>query len=149
MDFSCSCKAQRGFTLIEVMIVIVLIAILAGIAVPSYRSHICKTERSVVKGDLLSYAQALESYFTANNFSYEDTSNTDNLPDVYSNYSPADGSASKKDYDLALSVTNNGKSFTLTATRSQASCQDGTFTLNQAGMRTWTRDGVTQNDWDE
>lgn len=138
---------QKGFTLIEVMIVLALIAIIAALAAPSYSSHVCKVQRNQAKGDLMAYAQAMERFYSTNNFRYRDAD--DKVPSVYSSHSPADGPATEKRFDLTLTVPNDGGSFSLSAQRSGGSCGDGTLTLNSAGMRTWIRDGVTQGDWDE
>lgn len=55
---------QRGFTLIELMIVVAVISLLAAIAYPSYVEQIRKTRRSDAKTALLETAQVLERCFT-------------------------------------------------------------------------------------
>lgn len=55
---------SRGFTLIELMIVVAVVAILAAIALPSYNEHVRKTRRTQAKADLSEIAQALEREFT-------------------------------------------------------------------------------------
>jgi type IV pilus assembly protein PilE len=57
-------KTARGFTLIELMIVVVVIAILAAIAYPSYQDQVLKTRRAEGKAALLDTAQQLERCFT-------------------------------------------------------------------------------------
>lgn len=57
---------SRGFTLIEVMIAVVIIAVLAGIAYPSYNNHVVKTRRAAAAACLLENAQLLERHFTTN-----------------------------------------------------------------------------------
>lgn len=58
---------QRGFTLVELMIVVVVITILTAIALPSYRSYVMKSRRVDAKNGLLDLAAREERYFTVNN----------------------------------------------------------------------------------
>lgn len=60
-------KRQRGFTLIEVMIVVVIVAILAAVAIPSYQDSVRKTRRADAKEALMRIAALQERYFFTNN----------------------------------------------------------------------------------
>ena len=60
-------KYQKGFTLIELMIVVAIIAIIAAIAIPSYQSQVQRTNRNDAKQALLDYANRQERFFLANN----------------------------------------------------------------------------------
>jgi len=53
---------RRGFTLLELMIVVLLIAILLGIAAPVYRSHVVHAREAVLKEDLYAMRQAIDQY---------------------------------------------------------------------------------------
>ncbi|TAM96008.1 MAG: prepilin-type N-terminal cleavage/methylation domain-containing protein [Rhodanobacteraceae bacterium] len=64
---------SRGFTLIELMIVVAIIAILAAIAYPTYINYITKTRRAAATACLSEYANYMERFYTTN-LSY----NTDN-----------------------------------------------------------------------
>lgn len=60
-------KKQNGFTLIEVMIVVVIVAILAAVAVPSYQESVRKTRRADAKETLTRIAALQERYFFTKN----------------------------------------------------------------------------------
>lgn len=53
---------QRGFTLIEMMIVISIILILMGIAVPLYQQSILRTREAVLRQDLFTIRSAIDQY---------------------------------------------------------------------------------------
>ncbi len=52
-----------GFTLIELLVVLLVIGILAGIAVPSYRSHVLRANRTEGRATLLALATAQEKFY--------------------------------------------------------------------------------------
>lgn len=60
-------RSTAGFTLIELMITVAVIAVLAAIALPSYQRHVLKTNRALAKADLVEIAQLLERYHTVQN----------------------------------------------------------------------------------
>ena len=120
----------RGFTLIELMIVVAVVAILAAIAFPSYNEHVRKSRRAQAKADLVELAQVLERHHTVQN-----TNAGAALP---YNRSPRDGTAH---YTLSLTQAATARSFILQAvpaTTAQARDSCGTLTLDQAGRRTPT-----------
>jgi type IV pilus assembly protein PilE len=125
-------KKIKGFTLIELMIVVVVIAILAAIVIPNYMGHVRKTRRTQVKTDMLEYTQMLEREFTLNR-SYA------LFPVGTYNRSPRTGT---KYYDLTYAISAAGDTYTITAAPFGAQTQDngdcGTLTLSSQGVKTAT-----------
>src|SRR5947208_3555376 len=62
MSSSFRCNHQRGFTLIEMVIVISVIMILTGIAVPIYKMHLLHAREAVLKEDLYTIRNAIDQY---------------------------------------------------------------------------------------
>lgn len=60
-------KATRGFTLIELLIAVSIILILGAIAVPNYRNHVMRANRSDAMATLLQVAAAQEKFYMQNN----------------------------------------------------------------------------------
>jgi len=60
-------RVSRGFTLIELVVAMVIAAILAAIAIPSYSNYVRKGRRADAKSALLDLASLEERYFTTNN----------------------------------------------------------------------------------
>jgi type IV pilus assembly protein PilE len=58
---------EAGFTLVELIVAMVILATLAAIAIPSYNSYVLKSHRAEAKSALLDLASLEERYFSANN----------------------------------------------------------------------------------
>lgn len=124
-----SAGPQRGFTLIEMMLVVVVLGILAAIALPSYQEHVRQARRAEVSAVLLENAQLLERHYTRHG-AY------DAEPAVsVAGQSPPTGPAV---YRIAASLAAEG--FTLTATAVPGGLMAGdvcaTYSVNQVNQRT-------------
>lgn len=127
-------KSQRGFTLIELMIVVVIIAILASIAYPSYTQFVSRSARADAKTALLENAQFMERNFTASNrYNQDSNSNAISTASLPVSQTPRDGTAK---YTITLdSVTDS--TFTLKATPTGAMAGDscGELTVDNTGTK--------------
>lgn len=140
-------KKTRGFTLIEVMIVVVIVAILAAIAIPSYQSQIQKTRRADATSTLSQIAAAQERYFFTNN---EYVTAEANLSEINASTTSPDGHY-KISIDTGACGDNGCYVVTATAEGSQANDSAcAAFTVNHVGTRSAKKsDGTdsTANCW--
>lgn len=122
-------RRVRGFTLIELMIVIVVIAVLASIAWPSYLEHVKRGRRASAKATMMDLANREQQYLLANR-AYADTAALQ-----ASGYSvPSDVSTY---YVWAVTLGGGpAPTFTITFTPIGAQLSDGALTLDQSGTRT-------------
>lgn len=122
-------KVVSGFTLVELMIVVVIIAILAAIALPSYKKYIVTSHRTEVQSAMLSLAQYLESKYNSS-FSYPAASDIPASLTAPPNISTF--------YTISVNTTEGSQTYTITATpkSTQNDSLCGTLTLKEDGEKT-------------
>ena len=132
-------KRQQGFTLIELMIVVVVMSIILGIAVPSYRSYTLRAGRIDAVGALLRIAAAQERFYLQNGV-YASNAQLKLAPPDGLGFTA--GKSARSYYDLAIVADGGGLTigFSATATvdsdEKQGSDSDCTaFSLDQNGRR--------------
>lgn len=141
---------ERGVTLIELMITVVIVAILAAIAYPSYTQYVIRSHRTAAKTALHDMASRQERFFTTNNvyattlaqLGYPAGASVP-VPDANSHY-----------YDLGIAnvVNNPGvpSTYSLQATPFGSQANDAecvTFTLDQLGNQGSGGTGSPQTCW--
>ena len=132
----------KGFTLIEVMIVVVVIGILSAIAWPSYQNYVRRSERSKAQ-QLMLEINNRQAQYIVDARTYVATVGAGGL-----------GVANKDGWTCAATCTNGRYTvsvaltagpppgFTITATPTGTQVADGTMTLTSAGAKTRIVDGV-------
>ena len=127
---------QKGFSAIELLLVIAIAGILAAIALPSYRDSVHKSGRTGAKGALLDVAMRQEQFFL-NNRSYSSSLSALGLPDPYFVNKSADSvadAASGGVYKISLdNATGTAYDAVATAVADQADDVCGNFTLKSSG----------------
>lgn len=135
-------KTQHGFTLIELMIVVAIIGILAGIAIPNYNDHVRRSKLVESQTNLSDLRVKMEQF-------YQD----------YRNYGNADGAnkcgldsastakisftANAKYFAYNCTVSSTQQAYTITATSSASAglgaSGDYTYTINESNTKTTTK----------
>ncbi len=120
---------NKGFTLIELMIVVAVIGILSAIAYPSYTQYVLRAKRGDAKAALLSVQLAEEKY-RANNVSYGTLAELGLDPMV----------SSDEYYDITIPAAPTASAYSITATPKSphADVYCTTLVINQNGDKTAT-----------
>jgi type IV pilus assembly protein PilE len=128
--------AQRGFTIIDLVIAIAIMAILIRIALPAYQGYLVRGSRQTAQSELIALANSEEKIFL-NSSAY-----TSSVTGAYTGQSSGGlgvTSGNSKDGRYAYSIATTATTFTITATPATGTPQanDGTLTITEAGVRTW------------
>lgn len=134
------CNKYSGFTLIEMMVTVAIIAILAAIVYPNYENYIVRANRAVGEGALLEVASRQEQYF-ATNTTYADALGLLGYTDVY--YVDREGqqtAAASAIYQLSVGGVGVAPftTYTLTATPRNYQTRDdecGNLTVTHRGVK--------------
>ena len=122
-------RRLAGFTLIEILIVVIIVAILSAIAYPSYLRHVQRSLESEAQGQIMALAGALEAH-RAKNFSYAGASISNLAPQLDEN----------EHYKSDLTLSNGDQSYTITAIPQGS---------KMSGMRTLIYKSGGEANWDQ
>ena len=119
---------NKGFTLMEILIAIIIIAVLAGLAVPLYRTVVERSRRAEAIGVLSATRQSEMRYFAQNNRYTTAPAELDYNPTA------ADTSGQSRHFGYAI-PTGTATNLTVRATRNTFAGGDNssTVTINEAG----------------
>jgi type IV pilus assembly protein PilE len=141
-----SVARHRGFTLIELMIVVAVIGILASLAYPSYREQIAKGQRASAKS-VISEAQQWMGRFYSENYRYD--SSLANVAITDATLFPAQFSTAPRAgegtaaYNITVTATVNAYTVTAVPTAVMTNDKCGSFNITHTGRKSVTNYSTT------
>lgn len=142
-------RALRGFTLIELMIVVAIVAILAGVAMPSYFDYVRRGQLPEAQAALSDFRVKMEQYYQDNR-NYGGGQCADVGPPSWSAGTGTLNYGAAQFFTYGCALTGGGQGYTVTATGSGGRAVGHAYTINQNNARTTTQfKGVsgTRNCW--
>lgn len=134
--YKAALQRENGFTLIELMITVAVLAIIVGIAIPSYTQWVVESSRGEGKVVTMQTAQTLERCFTRFS-SYADANcaiaNGDTIDSENGRYT--------------VTVASAANTFTLTTAPAKADPECGSLTLTHTGVRGISGTGTVEDCW--
>ena len=125
-------RKMNGFTLVELMIVVVVVAILAAVTIPSYQNYILQSHRTDAINALMDLASRESRYYTISN------TYTDNMQTLGYATTPTVSIGSGR-YDLSVSSVLPAGTFSLSAAPTTIGNQNtdtcGTYTYTDLGVK--------------
>ena len=123
-------RMRNGFTLVELLVTVVIIGILLGVAVPSYRQYVIRGNRSAAQAVMMDIASREQQFLLANR-AYADKATLEAngylLPsDVAQNYT----------WDVQPGPSGLPPSFEITFTAAGGQVADGVLKLTSSGAKT-------------
>lgn len=137
-------RKPTGFTLIELMVVVAIIAILSAVAYPLYTNQVLKSRRTEARVALNEISLAQERYFTVNG-SYGTAAQLGAAyADALGKMTDRTGDGLPDYYTIVMTPVAPSNTFNLTATAAGTQADDtdcASFSLNELGARTATTGG--------
>jgi len=128
-------KSRRGFTLVELMIVMAIIVILIGVAIPYYQKSVIRAKESVLRNNLFTIRTVIDEY------SYDKQKAPQSLQDLVT-----DGYLRDLPRDPITNANNTWKEIREDASQAVNSTEPGLFDV-RSGSDKMSLDGTSYSEW--
>jgi type IV pilus assembly protein PilE len=127
-------RTQHGFTLIELMITVAIVAILAAVALPAYGDYVRRGQLPEAFAGMSDLRVKMEQYYQDNrNFGTTDCA--DVAPPAWAGSTPTLTYAGSQFFTFTCALTAGGQGYTITATGSSGRADGHTYTITHANVR--------------
>lgn len=129
-------QLPKGFTLIELMVVIAIIGILASIALPAYNDYVRKSQLQEAFTHLSDYRVKMEQYFQDwKNYGAGGACASASSANTWNSFVPAD----QKYFSYSCVLTNTDQGFTVTASGTGSLTTGYDYTVDESGAKKTTK----------
>ena len=144
-------KKFRGFTLIELMVVVAIVGIITAIALPSYQNSVAKSRRAEARAQLLETVQFMQLFYSQNDRFDQNRAGVAVAIPTGLSLVPKGSAAGSQTYTIQISGTPSIAAYTIEAVPltggPMASDACGTLRLNSVGTRTVTGTQTVADCW--
>jgi type IV pilus assembly protein PilE len=127
-------RQQHGFTLIELMITVAIVAILAAVALPAYGDYVRRGQLPEAFAGMSDLRVKMEQYYQDNR-NYGTTDCADVASPTWAASTPTLIYAGSQFFTFTCAVTAGGQGYTITATGSSGRASGHTYTITHANVR--------------
>ncbi len=129
--------ARRGFTLIELMITVAIVAILAAVALPAYGDYVRRGQLPEAFAGMADLRVKMENYYQDNR-NFGATNCADTSPPSWATSTPTLTYGGGQYFTFTCALSNSGQGYVITATGSAGRATGHTYTITNANVRRTT-----------